>query len=400
MMIEIRGAHNTAICYTDEIEPSAMGQIIALCNRPEYAESRIRIMPDVHAGIGCTIGTTMTIQDRVVPGMVGVDIGCGMQTVELSAREIDLEKLDAVIREHIPAGRNVRPAPHSLNDLLDLAALRCAGVVRLDRARHSIGTLGSGNHFIEVDRDEAGTLYLVVHSGSRSLGSEVAAHYQREAQRRLNTAPREAVEATVARLKAEGRHKEINAALTKLKNAARQVPPEFAYVEGEMFDDYLHDMRIVQAFAEVNRLAMVEIILQRVGLDFVDRFQTVHNYIDMEYMVLRKGAVSAWRGERLLIPINMRDGSLLCVGLGNADWNHSAPHGAGRLMSRRQAKDTLSMEEYRAEMAGVYTTCVTEHTLDESPMAYKGLEQIVDHIAPTAKIMARLRPVYNFKAAE
>lgn len=399
-MIEIRGAHNTALYYGDEIEPGTMGQIIALCNRPEYAMSRIRIMPDAHQGVGCTIGTTMTIHDRVVPGMVGVDINCGMLTARLGERELDLAKLDAVIHRYVPAGRDIRPVPHPFHDVLDLNDLRCVGHVNLSRAWHSVGTLGGGNHFIEVDRDENDALYLVIHSGSRYIGTQVATYYQREAQRRLNAAPREEVEALVTRLKSQGRHKEINAALTKLKNASRQVPKDFAYVEGELFHDYLHDMHIIQEFAELNRLAMLDVIRHEMGLHVDGRLQTVHNYIDTNTMILRKGAVSARAGEELLIPINMRDGSLLCVGKGNAEWNESAPHGAGRLMSRRAAKDTLSLDEYRAEMTGVYTTSVGESTLDEAPMAYKSLDAIVNNIGPTAEIVARLRPIYNFKAAE
>ena len=400
-MITIQGQYNTAICYTNELEGAAREQIQAVCDRPEFAGCKIRIMPDVHAGKGCTIGTTMTIQDKIVPGMVGVDIGCGMETVELAEREIDFAKLDALIRERIPYGREIRDIPHPLNSEIDLTQLRCADQVNLDRAVHSIGSLGGGNHFIEVDQAGGGRLFLVIHSGSRHLGTEVADYYQNEGRRALWGGARHQIQETIAQLKAEGRFQEIQKTITALKKEhVLDIPKDLAYVEGKLFEDYIHDMRIVQRFAVLNRKAMMDVILSGMGFTKADEFTTIHNYIDTDAMILRKGSVSAKKGEKLLIPINMRDGSLICIGKGNPEWNCSAPHGAGRLMSRRAAFSTLSMEQYRKEMKGIYSTCVVPDTLDESPMAYKSMEEIIAQIEPTAQIAERVKPVYNFKAAE
>ncbi|MDR1015258.1 MAG: RtcB family protein [Coriobacteriales bacterium] len=402
-MMEVKGAFNSALCYCDELEDTAAEQIRIVCEQPEFADSTIRIMPDVHAGKGCTIGTTMTIKDKVVPGMVGVDIGCGMETVEIAERDIDYEQLDAVIRSSIPAGREIREDYHVLNDKIDLSALRCAKSVHLDRARHSIGTLGGGNHFIEVDRADNGILFVVVHSGSRHVGLEVAEYYQDEAYKQLSGNSKAQLDKVIAQLKAEGREREIQSTVKRLKSEGVYgvtIPKDLAYVSGSLFDDYVHDMKIIQSFAALNRQAMTEVILREMGLTRVDEFTTTHNYIDTDSMILRKGAVSAKAGERLLIPINMRDGSLICVGKGNDDWNCSAPHGAGRIMSRKAAFGTLSMEKYREQMKGVFTTSVTEGTIDESPMAYKGMESIVSHIAPTVDITSRVTSVYNFKASE
>jgi RNA-splicing ligase RtcB len=400
-VITIQGQYNIAVCYTNELEGAALEQIRAVCDRPEFSGCKIRIMPDVHAGKGCTIGTTMTIQDKIVPGMVGVDIGCGMETVELAECEIDFAKLDALIREKIPFGREIRDIPHFLNSEIDLTQLRCADQVNLDRAIHSIGSLGGGNHFIEVDQAGDGRLFLVVHSGSRHLGTEVADYYQNEGRRALWGGAKHQIQETIAKLKAEGRFQEIQKTITALKKEHElDIPKDLAYVEGKLFDDYIHDMKLTQQFAVLNRKAMVDVILEGMGLTAVDIFTTIHNYIDTDAMILRKGSVSAKKGEKLLIPINMRDGSLICVGTGNEDWNCSAPHGAGRLMSRRAALNTLSMEEFQNEMKGIYTTCVVPDTLDESPMAYKSIEEIVSQIGPTAIIVERIRPVYNFKASD
>ncbi|MDR3288112.1 MAG: RtcB family protein [Peptococcaceae bacterium] len=402
-MIQISGACNTAVVYTDELEAKAAEQIRVVCEQSEFEGCKIRIMPDVHAGKGCTIGTTMTIKDKIVPGMVGVDIGCGMETVEIAERALDFAKLDEVIHRSIPAGREVRAEVHPLNDKIDLTALRCIGQVHTDRAHHSIGTLGGGNHFIEVGRADDGRLFLVVHSGSRHLGTEVAGYYQEEAYKRLSGNAKVQIDEVVAALKAEGRHQEIQPTVQRLKAEdalTPAIPKDLAYVTDELFDDYLHDMRIIQRFAALNRQAMTEVILREMGLTRLDSFTTIHNFIDTEAMILRKGAISAKLGERLLIPINMRDGSLICIGKGNDDWNQSAPHGAGRIMSRMAAFRQLSMDEYKATMAGVFTTSVTEQTLDESPMAYKSMETIVRHIEPTAAVVLRIKPVYNFKAGE
>lgn len=400
-MVKIEGLYNTALCYTPELEDVARTQIQSVCDQKEFADCKIRIMPDVHAGKGCTIGTTMTIQDKIVPGMVGVDIGCGMETVELAERDIDFDRLDALIRKEIPYGREVRDSAHVLNHEIDLAQLRCADRVNLNRAMRSIGTLGGGNHFIEVDRAEDGRLFLVVHSGSRHLGTEVAGFYQDEGRRALWGGAQYQVTMIIEQLKREGRFKEIQKTIKALKKERElSIPKDLAYVEGKLFDDYIHDMKLTQRFAVLNRKAMVDVILTGLGLTPVDVFTTIHNYIDTDAMILRKGAVSARMGEKLLIPINMRDGSLICIGKGNTEWNCSAPHGAGRLMSRRTAFNALSMEEFQKEMEGVYTTCVLPETLDESPMAYKSMDEIVSQIEPTAEIVQQIRPVYNFKAAD
>lgn len=400
-MVKVEGLYNTALCYTPVLENAAHAQIQSVCDQKEFADCKIRIMPDVHAGKGCTIGTTMTIRDKIVPGMVGVDIGCGMETVELSEREIDFERLDALIRKEIPYGREVRDEIHALNAELDLSQLRCADQVNLNRAMRSIGSLGGGNHFIEVDRAEDGRLFLVVHSGSRHLGTEVANFYQDEGRRALWGGAHYQIQATIDQMKAEGRFKEIQKTITALKREHDlSIPKDLAYVEGTLFDDYIHDMKLTQKFAVLNRKAMVDVILSGMRLTPVDEFTTIHNYIDTDAMILRKGSVSAKAGEKLLIPINMRDGSLICVGKGNEEWNCSAPHGAGRLMSRKAAFNTLSMEQFQQEMEGIYTTCVLPDTLDESPMAYKSMDEIVEQIGPTAEIVGRIRPIYNFKAAD
>lgn len=400
-MTEIVGKYNTAVCYTDIVEPSAYAQIQTVCNEEAFSDSKIRIMPDVHAGKGCTIGTTMTVHGKVVPAMVGVDIGCGMETVLIAEKEIDFEKLDRAIRKNIPCGREVRETTHALHTEIDLNALCCADKVNTERANRSIGTLGGGNHFIEMDRDDSGNVYLVVHSGSRHLGCEVADYYTEQGRLALWGGAQHQIRQTIAELKAQGRFQEIQPTVQALKKENKiQISRELVYVEGELFSAYIHDMKIVQQFAALNRRAMTEIILEQMGFTQVERFTTVHNYIDTDAMILRKGAVSAKVGEKLLIPINMRDGSLICIGKGNAEWNCSAPHGAGRLLSRSAAFQTLSMEEYKAQMDGIYSTCIVPDTLDESPMAYKSMDEIVTQIAPTAQILCRIKPIYNFKATE
>ena len=398
-MFEIKGKVNTALCYATVVEDEAIEQIRRMCDYEFTAGSKIRIMPDVHAGKGCTIGTTMTITDKAVPNVVGVDIGCGMYTVNLGRRSIDFGKLDAAAH-FIPSGMNVW---EERQERFDLTELRCYRALRdADRLERSIGTLGSGNHFIEVDRAADGTNYLVVHSGSRNLGKQVADHYQRlaidlhEGKEEL-FAKREAL---IAEYKAAGRLDEIQAALQELVWSAKEktIPDDLCYVYGQYLEDYLHDVEICQRFARRNRELMAEILLRRTDLSALDAFHTVHNYIDTDERILRKGAIAAHAGERVLIPINMRDGSVLAVGKGNPEWNYSAPHGAGRILSRGKAKEQLSLEEYRREMAGVYTTSVNEATLDEAPMAYKRLEDIIDVIRESVDVIEVLKPVYNFKA--
>ena len=400
-MIALNGKYNSAKVFTDVIDQVAAAQIIELCNQPMSEGASIRIMPDVHAGAGCTIGTTMTITDKVVPNLVGVDIGCGMETVKLKETHIELQKLDKLIYEKIPSGFAVRTKPHRYSEKIDLHELYCYDRINPDRALCSIGTLGGGNHFIEADKGEDGSIYIVIHSGSRHLGVETAKYYQNEAYRRLNKSSDKEIGELIERLKAEGKQKNIQSELRKLENTkTTSVPKQLAYCEGELFEQYIHDMKIVQQFAMLNRQAMMDEIIKGMHLHVTEQFTTIHNYIDTDEMILRKGAVSAKSGEKLLIPINMRDGSLTCIGKGNPDWNCSAPHGAGRLLSRSQAKQSFTVSEFKKQMQGIYTTSVNAQTLDECPMAYKLLEDIVSNIGDTAEILEVIKPIYNFKAGE
>lgn len=399
----VEGKFNTAKVFTDVVEDMALSQIQTLCNQEFTIGSKIRIMPDVHAGAGCTIGTTMTIKDKVVPNLVGVDIGCGMETIKIKNSHIELQKLDKLIYEKIPSGYNIRTVPHKYNDEIDLTQLKCLkdGKINLLRAQLSLGTLGGGNHFIEADKDEAGKIYIVVHSGSRHLGLEVANYYQEQAYKALNGNTKEDVKRLIEDYKALGREQEIQTAIDALKQrVVTDIPKVLAYCEGELLEDYIHDMRIVQKFAMLNRKAMLYEIIKGMKLKVEEQFTTIHNYIDTDAMILRKGAVSAKAGEKLLIPINMRDGSLICVGKGNEDWNYSAPHGAGRLYSRNAAKNSFTVSEYKKQMKGIYTTSVNAGTLDECPMAYKSMEDIVNNISETAEIVNVIKPIYNFKAGE
>lgn len=398
---EITGKYNTAKVFTNVIENEAVEQIKTLCNQEFITGSKIRIMPDVHSGAGCTIGTTMTITDKVIPNLVGVDIGCGMETVMITDKEIDLEKLDKLIYEKIPSGHNIRKIPHDLINEIDLNQLKCTGHVKMDRAIRSIGTLGGGNHFIEAGKDEEGNIYITVHSGSRHLGLEVANYYQKMGYKALNKVSDIDIEKIIEQLKSEGREKEINKTIKEIKKQIiTDIPQALAYVSEELFSDYIHDMKLIQKFAVLNRKAMMDEIIKGLGTEVAEEFTTIHNYIDTDIMILRKGAVSAKEGEKLLIPINMRDGSLICIGKGNEDWNYSAPHGAGRLMSRTKAKKTFELKNFKKEMEGIYTTSVSKDTLDECPMAYKAMEDIIKNIGDTVDIIKRIIPIYNFKAGE
>lgn len=364
-MFEIDGEYEKARVFADSLEKSAIGQLTALCNQPFVAGANLRIMPDAHAGSGCVIGTTMHVKDKLVPNLVGVDIACGMETVNIGNCRPDFQKLDRVIRENVPSGFTIRTKPHRFADEWDMDELKCANILVKDKTLNSLGTLGGGNHFIEVARDEnTGDHYLIIHSGSRHPGLRVAVHYQDVAG----------------------------------ETCTEDVPHELKYLAGSAFEDYVHDMRIMQQFAYLSRKAMADEILKGMKWKEKDSFTTVHNYLDTEQMILRKGAVSARRGEQLLIPMNMRDGSLLCEGLGNADWNFSAPHGAGRVLSRKEAKESLTLTQYKNDMAGIYSSSVSRGTIDESPAAYKPMEQILKHIGETVKVKAILKPVYNFKA--
>ncbi len=400
-MEQIQGKFNTAISFAKVIEDEAREQIRRMCNYEFTAGSKIRIMPDVHAGKGCTIGTTMTVTDKAVPNIVGVDIGCGMYTVKLAETEIDFARVDEAAH-YIPSGKNTwdfRQEHFTLSDLNCFRSLKDSR--RLER---SLGTLGGGNHFIEIDRSEDGTNYLVIHTGSRNLGKQVAEIYQRLAidlacGKDKYFAQRDEI---IAVYKSLGRKTEIKSKLAELEKDYRgrkaSMPDDLCYVHGKYFHQYLHDMELCQTFARQNRELIAKILLGKSGLTAVDAFHTIHNYIDVGELIIRKGAIAAHEGERVLIPINMRDGSVLAVGKGNSDWNFSAPHGAGRIMSRSQAKVQLSMDDYQSSMAGIYTTSVSEGTLDECPQAYKSLDDIIDVIGDTVDIVEVMKPVYNFKA--
>ena len=407
--------------FTDNIEQEAIDQINTLLEQPAFADCKVRIMPDVHAGAGCVIGFTADLGDKVIPNIVGVDIGCGMLTVELGridtgingktdssianyVTDIDYEKLDNVIRTCIPSGRNVH---EEINYIFpELKNLRCYNKLKnIDWLERSMGTLGGGNHFIEIDEGFEGRKYLVIHTGSRNLGKQVADYYQNLAVELMIGRGKLAYERDrlIAEYKDQGRSSEIQDAIKELRNTWRKktndVPKELCYLTDKYRDDYIYDMKICQRFAKQNRLMIALKIMLSMGWYSIDLFETVHNYIDESNMI-RKGAISAKKGEKVLIPINMRDGSLLCVGKGNEDWNCSAPHGAGRIMSRSKARESISMESFKESMTGIYTTSVCESTIDESPMAYKPMDEIMNNIKDTVDILDVLKPVYNFKAGE
>lgn len=398
-MFEIKGKINTAICYAKVVEDEAIEQICRMCDYEFTQNSKIRIMPDVHAGKGCTIGTTMTVTDKVVPNIVGVDIGCGMYTVNLGKGNIDFEKLDEAAH-FVPSGMNIW---EGRQERFDLQELRCYRSLKNTKwLERSLGTLGGGNHFIEVDRTSDETNYLVIHTGSRNLGKQVAEIYQQLAID-LNKGKEtyfQQRDEIIRTYKEQGRRKEIQKALEAISWNQREttMPEDLCFLYGQFFEDYMHDVEICQRFARRNREKIAEILLARTGMTGGEAFHTIHNYIDTDEMILRKGAIAAHVGEKVLIPINMRDGSVLAIGKGNPEWNYSAPHGAGRIMSRTKAKSELDLDEYRKAMAGVYTTSVNEATLDEAPMAYKSLEDIIDVIKESVDVIEVMKPIYNFKA--
>lgn len=402
-MLEIKGNKNTAICYAKVIEDGAVQQIRRMCDYELAEGSRIRIMPDVHAGKGCTIGTTMTVTDKVCPNIVGVDIGCGMYTVQLADTNLDFERMDEACH-YIPSGMNVWEGRQEKFDLSDLRSYRSLKDTK--RLGRSLGTLGGGNHFIEVDRSTDGTFYLVIHSGSRNLGKQVAEHYQQlaidlHAGKEDYYIRRDEI---IRSYKEEGRKSEIQQVLKNLEKEYTaknpDVPEDLCWLHGSFLEDYLHDVEICQQFARRSREKMAEILLERTGMTAVSSFHTIHNYIDTREMILRKGAIAAHAGEKVLIPINMRDGSVIATGKGNPEWNYSAPHGAGRVMSRAAARASVNLEEYRKSMEGIYTTSVNKNTIDEAPMVYKSLEDIIGVISESVDIVDIMKPVYNFKAAD
>lgn len=362
-MIKINGIYAEAIIYSDELDSGSEGLIKALCNSIIAEKSKIRVMPDVHPGKGCAVGMTMTLSERVAPGLVGVDIGCGMGVFKVKPKRLELQQLDKVVQNKIPSGMNIRTSPHRFAEMAELDNLKCAKHIRIDKSLLGLGTLGGGNHFIELDKSED-AYCLVIHSGSRHLGVEVERYYHELAHERT---------------------KDL-------------VPYEFAYLEGEEFANYLHDMNIVQNFAELNRQAIADDILKNLKFTLLESFSTIHNYIDIENKILRKGAISAQEGERIIVPLNMRDGCLICVGKGNEEWNCSAPHGAGRAYNRSDTTNSFTLSQYKKEMKGIYSTSISKDTLDECPMAYKNSQTIIELIEPTAEIAERLTPVYNYKA--
>ena len=402
-MIKLEGKYNSCKIFTDNVDNATIGQLIALLNQESIKGSSIRIMSDAHAGKGCVIGTTMTIKDTIIPNLVGVDIGCGMLCAKL-AEKVDLQKLDSVIYDKIPNGFNIFSEPIDVNaDLYDTVA-----DIDIDKSNKSLGTLGGGNHFIEVDEDSEGNQYLIIHTGSRHLGIEICEYWQNKAYEALKLKEsgdktlRELNKELIEKYTAEGHKKEISKALKKLredyKNTKVSIPFDLAYLEGENLQGYLHDMRIAQNHAYLNRETILNSIVKAMKLKVVDKFQTIHNYIDLDNMILRKGSISAQEGEKVIIPMNMRDGSLICIGKGNPDWNYSAPHGAGRLMSRNEAKNSISMNDFKKSMSGIYSTSVCSSTVDEAPQAYKSMNEILENIKDTVEVINIIKPVYNFKA--
>ena len=389
-MIKLQGKRNSAIVFADKLDRPTKTQICELLREEAYADSKIRIMPDTHSGKNVAVGTTMTVKNRISPSLVGVDIGCGMEVVFLKEQDFDPEKLDRVIHSLVPSGTKIHDVPVAS---FDFDTLRCKSSVNLERAIRSIGTLGGGNHFIEVDRTDGGELVLVIHSGSRQLGSDVANYYQDQAYRYQCKKQRKRARQSYYDDADSGR-----LFSKKSSQGAINVKRETAVLEGSLLEEYLHDLDIVVSFADLNRRTIAKLICDNMGFTVTERFSCVHNYIDTKYMILRKGAISARLGERVIIPLNMRDGALLGIGKGNPDWNFSAPHGAGRACSRTEAKYAFTVEKFKQEMEGIYTTTATEGSIDECPMAYKSPSRIFEFIGETLSDYEVITPIYNFKS--
>lgn len=396
-IIELTGKHDTAKVFTENIDDVTIGQIITFLNQPFAKGANTRIMPDTHAGKGAVIGTTMRITDKIVPNLVGVDIGCGMLTVEIKPEAIDFAKLDAVIRTHVPSGQSVRGRQHTYTKEVPLDKI--IAPFNENRANLSIGSLGGGNHFIELNETADGRQFLVIHSGSRHVGVKVATFHQNRAIASFER-DTEGLKSLVAEMKKAGKDRDIQQAIQAFQSTKPTVPKELMYLEGSQMEEYLHDLKIAQEFAFWNRAAMMQEIMSNMGFTEIGRMDTIHNYVDLDHMILRKGAISARKGEQVLIPINMRDGSILATGKGNDDWNQSAPHGAGRILSRSRAKELLSVEDFRDTMKDVYSTSISQQTLDESPFAYKPMAEIIANTKDTITMDAILKPLYNFKASE
>ncbi len=404
--MKLFGEYSFAKVFTDSLEDGAKEQIIRLLNQEFVEDAKVRIMPDVHEGMGCVIGFTADMGDKVIPNIVGVDIGCGMLTVELGDVQIDLPNLDNIVHNKIPSGKNVHEGRKERYEKLQ--ELYCFRELKnTKRIERSIGTLGGGNHFIELGVDSKGMKYLIIHSGSRNLGTQIAEFYQRLAidlcsDKEDYFRQREFI---IESYKEQGKKKQINKALKELKkfyeDKKPKYPKELCYLTGKYREQYLHDMKICQEYASLNRKTMANIILESLFKKNIDEFmyfETIHNYIDFRDNIIRKGAISAYKGEKVLIPINMRDGSIIAVGKGNPDWNYSAPHGAGRIMSRTVARENLNLEDFQKSMEGIYSTSVHRGTLDESPFAYKSLDDILENIHDTVEILDIIKPIYNFKA--
>ena len=399
-MKTVEGKYTSALIYSDTAEDSAVGQVKTLCDQPWVEGSKIRMMPDIHAGKGCTIGTTMTFTDKICPNIVGVDIACGLYVVQLKEKRVNLPELDSCIRKNVPAGyRQIRKKTHKfardskIDELIGYPGdyMYC---------QRSLGSVGSGNHFVELDKDDEGNLYLVIHSGSRNPGSNICKWYQDKAYKRLKQKYQTVIDGIIRHYHQTGQTDRIEEEIEKYKTETAEPIYELSYVEGELFDNYLHDMKILQHYADLNRKAIAEVIMSEMNLHEVDSFTTIHNYVDVENKIIRKGAVSAQHGERLIIPMNMRDGSLICIGKGSSDWNYSAPHGAGRLMSRAQARQSFTVSDFKKSMEGIFTTSVGSDTIDECPMVYKPMEEIISQIQDTVEIVKVIKPIYNFKAGD
>lgn len=397
-LIEINGRFTDAKIFAQTALQTAIDQIQELTDQAFMAGTKVRIMPDYHAGKGCVIGTTIQLQNRVVPNLVGIDVGCGVFVAQLDVLTVDFAKLDSIIRTHVPSGQEIHKEVSPARQFLEFEGkqFRASGL-KDDYTNLSLGTLGGGNHFIELAKDVEEQHYLLIHTGSRYVGAKVANWHQKRAYENLR---RQDLTEKIAELKRQGREKDIQPIIRAYKEQNPVVPKELAYLEGDYFHDYIHDMKIAQQFARMNRWTIAETIAKQMGWHFTDTFDTIHNYIDTETMTLRKGAVRANKGEKLVIPMNMRDGSLICIGKGNAEWNYSAPHGAGRMYSRRAAKKALNMNDFKDTMQGIWTTSVNEETLDEAPMAYKPMTEIISAIGETVDIVKVIKPVYNFKASE
>ena len=391
--------------FTKNIEEQAINQINELLNQEAFKDSKVRIMPDVHAGKGCVIGFTGNLGEKVIPNIVGVDIGCGMLCVELGNVDLDLERLDKIIREYVPSGMNVHE--NQRYKFLELEQLYCYKLLKNkdNWLEKSMGTLGGGNHFIEIDIDEDNNKYLVIHTGSRNLGKQVAEIYQEKAIKYCSYEKEMNLERQniIKEYKEQHKEKEIQEKLieiSELYEGRTKLPKDLCYLEGKLREDYLHDMKICQEFASRNRREIAFVIMSKMNLDCINYFETIHNYISFEDNIVRKGAISAKKGEKVLIPMNMRDGCIIGIGKGNDDWNQSAPHGAGRIMSRMKAKETFNLDEYKESMKNIYTTSVNENTIDEAPFVYKPMQEIIDNIGDTVDIIKIIKPIYNFKANE